>query len=163
MIKPLHQSGLIWLLLTLIVFALDQWTKVLASAELALHQPLALMPYLNLTLMHNTGAAFSFLSDAGGWQRWFFSVLAVAVSGFLVVWLAKLPANDKWQCAALALILGGAIGNVVDRIRMGYVVDFIDVYYQDWHWPAFNVADSSITIGAVMLVIHMIWGPKVEG
>ncbi len=141
-----------WLVLAVVVVVLDQSTKALASRFLELHQPLPVLPFLNLTLMHNPGAAFSLLSDAGGWQRWFFTGLALAVSAVIVWWLRRLPREEKWQGTALALVLGGALGNVWDRLQLGYVVDFIDVYYRDWHWPAFNVADSAITVGAVLLI-----------
>ena len=110
------------------------------------------------TLMHNTGAAFSFLSDAGGWQRWFLSAVAIGVSVFLVIWLKRLTDTQKLQATALALILGGAIGNVIDRLWLGHVVDFIQVYYDEWYWPAFNIADSAITIGAVLILYDSFFG-----
>jgi len=151
-------SGLKWLWLSVLVIVLDQFTKSLASQYLQLHVPVPLMPGLNLTLVHNTGAAFSFLSQAGGWQRWFFVVLALTVSVVLIFWMARLPQHYKgWVPASLALIIGGALGNVWDRALLGYVIDFIDVYYQVWHWPAFNIADSAITLGAIMLIIDTIW------
>ncbi|WP_127475923.1 signal peptidase II [Sulfurivermis fontis] len=149
-----------WLWLSVVVIALDQFTKVLATAKLALHEPVAVLPLFNLTLMHNTGAAFSFLSQAGGWQRWFFVAIAVAVSAALIAWLRQLQRHQVWLAAALALVLGGALGNVWDRIRLGYVVDFIDLYYGDWHWPAFNVADSAITVGAIMLLLDALRGER---
>ncbi len=142
-----------WLVLSLIIIVLDQLTKMLASHYLQLHVPVSIFPGFNLTLMHNTGAAFSFLSQAGGWQRWFFIALAIIVSIIILVWLFRLPANKHWVACALALILGGAIGNVWDRMMLSYVIDFIDVYYQELHWPAFNIADSAISVGAVMLLI----------
>lgn len=145
--------NLLWLLLSLIVVVLDQWTKQLATTHLLYANPVEVMPMLNWTLLHNTGAAFSFLSDAGGWQRWFFTILAIVVSVVLLVWIYRLRPQQRWLAVALALVLGGAIGNVWDRIYLGYVIDFIDVYYNDWHWPAFNIADSAITVGAVMLLI----------
>ena len=151
-----------WLWLAVVVLALDQLTKALASAHLALQKPVAVMPCVNLTLMHNTGAAFSFLGTEGGWQRWLFVVIAVAVSAGLLWWLRQLSPRDTWLAAALALVLGGALGNVLDRIVLGYVVDFIDVYYGQWHWPAFNVADSAITIGAVLLLFDAFWGRRRE-
>lgn len=146
-----------WLPLSLLVVFLDQVTKLLASHYLELHQPEPLLPGLNFTLMHNSGAAFSMLSQAGGWQRWFFITLAVVISSLIIVWLKSLPDYKRWTACALALILGGAIGNLLDRILLSYVVDFIDVYYQDWHWPAFNIADSAISVGAVMLIVDAIW------
>ncbi len=145
-----------WLALAGGVIVLDQATKVLATSMLSTHQPVAVTPFLNLTLTHNTGAAFSLLSDAGGWQRWFFSILSLAVSVFIVVWLARLPGRQRWLSCALALVLGGALGNLWDRLVRGAVVDFIDVYYRTWHWPAFNVADSAITVGVVMLLISIL-------
>jgi signal peptidase II len=146
-----------WLWLSVLVVILDQITKAVASHYLAMHAPVQLIPGLNFTLMHNTGAAFSILSQAGGWQRWFFIVLAGTISIAIIVWLANLPARNRWTASALAMILGGATGNLWDRIVLGYVVDYIDVFYRDWHWPAFNIADSAITIGAIMLIIDAIW------
>ena len=120
------------------------------------------MPMFNWTLMHNTGAAFSFLAEAGGWQRWFFAVIAIVVSIVIVVWIKRLRQDEKWQAIALALILGGAIGNVIDRILLGYVVDFIDIYYKQWSWPAFNIADSAIFIGVAMIIIESIREHRLE-
>lgn len=142
-----------WLWLSAVVIGLDQATKFLASTSLVLYEPRPVTPFFNLTLMHNTGAAFSFLSDAAGWQRWFFVVIALGISGAVAVWLYRLRPGQTWLAAALALILGGALGNVWDRITLGYVVDFIELYYHRWHWPAFNVADSAISVGAAMLVL----------
>ena len=143
----------VWLAFILALVALDQWTKGLAQAGLAYREPVAIAPFLNLTLAFNPGAAFSFLGDAGGWQRWFLSGVGVAVSAGLLVWLLRLPqTNGKALPLALALIIGGALGNVWDRIVLGVVVDFIDVHWKGWHWPAFNVADSAITIGAVLFI-----------
>ncbi len=155
-----------WLWLALAVVAVDQATKLWAEAALELHRPLELLPGFNITLSYNTGAAFSFLAGAGGWQRWFFVVLALVVTIFLVRWLASLGRGERWLAIALAFILGGAVGNVIDRLWYGHVVDFIDVYYVaqsclpffaavrgQCHWPTFNIADSAIFIGAVMLLI----------
>lgn len=144
---------LVWLWLAAVVIALDQITKYWAQTLLALHQPEAVMPFLNMTLMYNPGAAFSFLADAGGWQRWFFIALAVLVSLVLFFWMARLKSGERWTAIGLSLVLGGALGNVVDRILHGHVIDFIDVYYRQWHWPAFNVADSAITAGVVLLLL----------
>lgn len=149
-----------WLWLSVVIIVIDQLTKYLASDMLLLHEPVEIMPFFNLTLAHNTGAAFSFLSDASGWQRWFFIVLALVVSVVILLWMRGLARNASHIAISLALILGGALGNVWDRIQLGYVVDFIDVYYDQWHWPAFNVADSSITIGTVLLIIDAIWGMR---
>jgi signal peptidase II len=148
-------SGLRWLWLSVTIVVLDQWTKTLIVAHFALYERLEMWPVLSITRLHNTGAAFSFLSDAGGWQRWFFVVLGLAVSGLVTVWLRRLPARGRsWLAAALAMIVGGAVGNIIDRLLHGYVVDFISVHYDRWFFPAFNVADSAITIGAVMLLIE---------
>ncbi|MGI9228391.1 MAG: signal peptidase II [Gammaproteobacteria bacterium] len=143
-----------WLLLSALVVAVDQLSKFLAVRQLDFGEPYHLLPGFNLTLVHNTGAAFSFLQDAGGWQRYFFIVLAVIVSLAVIVWLLRLPRQQHWPALALALILGGALGNLWDRLQLGYVIDFLDVYYGRWHWPVFNVADSAITLGAVLLIIN---------
>jgi signal peptidase II len=142
-----------WLWITAVVLVLDLVTKAFASDQLALHQAVPVIDgFFNLTLMHNTGAAFSFLSDASGWQRWFFTIVALLVSAGIVYWLWRMPASQRWVAIALALILGGALGNLWDRITLGYVVDFIQIYYDHWYWPAFNIADSAITIGAIILI-----------
>jgi signal peptidase II len=151
-------GALVWMWLSLLVVILDQVTKVWVSATLALHQSIAVLPFFNLVLVHNEGAAWSILATAGGWQRWFLSGLAILISGVIVVWLSRLNRQQRWFACALALILGGALGNVIDRLMYGYVVDFIDIYYQQWHWPAFNIADSAISIGAVMLLIDVLRG-----
>jgi signal peptidase II len=150
----------VWLLLSAVVIALDLWTKAIALDHLALHEPVPVIAgWLNWTLTYNYGAAFSFLSDAGGWQRWFFSALAVGVSLLLAVWLTRIPRHDWRQALPFALIIGGAIGNLVDRIRYGYVVDFIDAYWGEHHWPAFNIADSAIVGGAIGMVLFTILAP----
>ncbi len=146
-------GGLVWLWLTLLVVILDQWTKFLAETHLVYLDPVPVIPSFNLMLAYNTGAAFSFLSDAGGWQRWFFTVLKLVISGVIIYWLYTLKPQQKWLAIALALILGGAIGNVWDRIQLGHVVDFIQLYYQSWYWPTFNIADSAICVGAVIFII----------
>ncbi len=149
-----------WLWLSALVLVLDQVTKYLVTDSLQLYQSIPILPSLNLVLAHNTGAAFSFLSDAGGWQRWLFTVLAIVVSAVILVWIVRLKQHELRLAIALSLVLGGAIGNVWDRITLGYVVDFIDVYYGDWHWPAFNVADSAICIGAVLLIIDALFNKE---
>ncbi|WP_455204808.1 signal peptidase II [Kaarinaea lacus] len=149
-----------WLWVSGLVIILDLVTKAMASEYLLLHQPVNLFPGFNFTLMHNTGAAFSFLSEATGWQRWFFSIVAIVVSAVIVVWLMKLQKGQTWLAIALAMILGGALGNVWDRLTLGYVVDFIDVYVQTAHWPAFNIADSAISVGAVILIYDSFRGQK---
>lgn len=152
-----RDSGWRWLWLSALVLVIDQATKQWVSAALDLYQRVALIPMLDLTLVHNRGAAFSFLSDASGWQRWFFAVLAVGISIAILVWLRRLPRAEMRTAIGLALILGGAIGNVWDRMLHGHVVDFILVYYRDWHWPAFNVADSAIFIGVALLILDSLF------
>jgi len=143
----------LWLFVSAGVIALDLFTKQRVSEALDLYRPVEVYSWLNITLAHNYGAAFSFLSDAGGWQRWFFVGLASVVSLLLLVWLLRLPRREWVTGLGLALVLGGAVGNLVDRIKLGYVVDFIDVHYGGWHYPAFNVADSAITCGVVLLLL----------
>jgi signal peptidase II len=146
----------VWLLVTAVVIVLDWYSKQWVSAALELYRPQEVFSWLNITLAHNYGAAFSFLSDAGGWQRWFFIVLASVVSLMLLVWLLRLPRREWVTALGLALVLGGAIGNLIDRIQLGYVVDFVDVHYAGWHYPAFNVADSAITCGVILLLLDTV-------
>ena len=146
-----------WYVLALAVIVLDHLTKWMATHMLDYAQPVVLLPVLDLTLLHNRGAAFSFLSDAGGWQRWFFAAIALGVSGWIAWWLRTLPAGKAWLATALSLILGGAIGNLIDRVLLGHVVDFISVHWGRHYFPAFNVADSAITVGAVMMVIDTLF------
>lgn len=143
---------LIWLWLSVLVLVLDQLTKRVVDTSMQLHQTIELLPFFQLTYMRNEGAAFSFLSGAGGWQRWFFISLAIIASVFICFWLGKLSREQLREAIAWALVLGGALGNLIDRIFHGYVIDFLDVYYGDWHWPAFNVADSAITLGVILLL-----------
>ena len=145
-----------WLGLAGLVIVLDQLTKLWVLATLKLGERIEVTSFFNLVLVFNPGAAFSFLSDAGGWQRWFFVVLAIAVSGWLT-FLIRRPAAERLQPLAAALILGGALGNVVDRIRFGAVVDFVDVHAAGWHWPAFNVADSAISVGVALLILQQLF------
>lgn len=142
------------------VVALDQATKHFAETLLVMHQPVSVLPSFNWMLAYNTGAAFSFLRDAGGWQRWFFLSLSTLVGIGLIVWLWRLKPHEKRLGAALALILGGAIGNLVDRAWLGHVIDFIQLYYDRWYWPTFNVADSAITVGAVLLVLDSLFSKE---
>jgi signal peptidase II len=143
-----------WLWLGMVTIALDQWTKSLIVERFDEFGGVVLLPVLELMRLHNEGAAFSFLSDAGGWQRWVFICLAVVVSAAILVWLRRLPATGQSLLAAgLSLILGGALGNVIDRVVHGYVIDFIRVHYEEHYFPAFNVADSAITVGAALIVL----------
>ncbi len=154
---PAQVGALKWLWLTLLVILLDLGSKWLASTQLVYAQPVPVLPFFNLTLLHNPGAAFSFLAGAGGWQRWFFALVAIGVCVVLLQWLRATPAKQWWMRTALALIMGGALGNLYDRIIHGYVVDFISVYYGDWYFPAFNLADSAITVGAAILIFDMVF------
>jgi len=147
-----------WLWLSALVLVLDQFSKWLAAGTLEFGVPVELVPMLALRLAHNFGAAFSFLGDAAGWQRWFFVVLAVVVCTVLLVWLGRLQRHETRIALPLSLIIGGAAGNVIDRVLYGYVIDFIDVYYGDWHWPTFNVADSAISVGAALLLFDALFG-----
>ena len=143
-----------WYLLAALVVAADQFTKGLATGALQYGRPVEVLPWLNMTLQHNTGAAFSFLSDASGWQRYFFTGIAAVISVVLVAWLYRMPRGQVLLAVGLALILGGAIGNVWDRVSLGYVVDFISVHWQQrYFFPAFNIADSAITIGAACVLL----------
>jgi len=141
-----------WLWLSVLAIVLDQASKLTVDSTMQLYESIPLMPYFNLTYVHNTGAAFSFLSEAGGWQRWFFATLALIISAVLSVWMARLQKHETLLAVALALVLGGAIGNLIDRLAYGYVIDFLDVYYNTWHWPAFNIADSAITLGVMLML-----------
>jgi len=156
-----RRGGAVWLLLSLLVIALDQLTKAIALGALEPYVPHAVIPgFLNWTLAFNTGAAFSFLADQEGWQRWLFTSLAIVVSIVLARWLARTPRGDWRTALPLALVIGGALGNLIDRLRAGHVTDFIQVYYRDWAFPSFNVADSAISVGAVLLVWFGLFGSK---
>lgn len=146
-----------WLLLSIFVVLLDQATKGLAKHFLVYQRPYELTSFLSFTLNYNFGAAFSFLGDAGGWQRYLFIAIAIVISVILFAWLCKLGRHEKLKALGLSLILGGAIGNVIDRIRLGYVTDFIDFHWQGWHYPTFNVADSFVCVGAFFLILGLIW------
>ena len=151
-----------WLVLSLLVLVIDQVSKAHFEGALQMYQQIVVIPdYFSWTLAYNTGAAFSFLADGGGWQRWLFAVIAVVVSAVLVVWLKRLGRDDTWLAIALALVLGGALGNLYDRIALGHVIDFILVHWQNRHYfPAFNFADSAITVGAIMLALDMFKSKK---
>lgn len=149
--------------ISVVVFALDQATKLLAVKYLLGRPPVEIMPGFDLQLVYNAGAAFGFLDDAGGWQNTFFVVVAAAISLFIVLQLRKLTRAELQIAVAYALILGGALGNVVDRVRQGYVVDFIHWFYNDYHWPNFNIADAAISIGAVLLILDVFGARLLKG
>ncbi len=148
---------LAWLWLSVLVFVLDQASKAYFEGALTLYQQIVVIPdYFSWTLAYNTGAAFSFLADSSGWQRWLFALIAIGVSAVLVIWLKRLKVAETWLAIALALVLGGALGNLYDRVMLGHVVDFILVHWQNrWYFPAFNIADSAITVGAILLALDM--------
>lgn len=152
-----------WLWLVLFVIVVDQVTKWLATAFLSYGQPVFLLPVFDLTLLHNTGAAFSFLANSGGWQRWFFALIAVGMTVYLTYWLYKTPSNQRLLCLSLALIIGGAVGNLIDRVYHGYVVDFISVHWANYYFPAFNMADSAITVGAVLMIWQLLTDKSEQG
>ena len=142
----------LWLGVALITLLLDQLTKIAVVGAFQLGEALPITSFFNLVRVHNPGAAFSFLADAGGWQRWFFTGLGVLAAG-VMVYLLRMHAGQTLFCLALSLLLGGAVGNVIDRLLYSYVIDFLDFYYGTWHFPAFNVADSAITLGAGLLIL----------
>lgn len=153
MFNKFFSSGLRWLWITMIVLVLDRLTKSLAQEYLSAYSTLAVTPGFNLVLSYNKGAAFSFLDQAAGWQTWIFGGIAVVVSASILVWLSRVTWRDWWVCIALSLIISGALGNLWDRIIYGHVIDFIQLYISHFYWPVFNVADSAICIGAVMLFV----------
>jgi signal peptidase II len=152
-----------YLWLTGVIIVLDLASKAVVSQHFSLYEIMPVIPgWFNLTLAHNSGAAFSFLADESGWQRWFFAAIALIVSAIIFFWIKRLQEHERWLAIALALVLGGALGNLWDRLTLGYVVDFLDFYYQNssqraMHWPAFNVADMAISIGAFILIIDALF------
>ncbi len=159
-----QRGSLVWLWLSALVIGLDLLTKWVVEYYLIIYQQVPIIDgFFAITLAYNPGAAFSFLADAGGWQRWFFIAVAVGVSVMLLLWLARLP-REKWlEAMALSLVLGGALGNLYDRVVHGHVVDFILVHWHDnWYFPAFNVADSAITVGAALLILDIFRSPSKE-
>jgi len=149
----LKNSGLSWLWLTVLWLIADQVTKQLVVNNFELFQSVNVLPFFNLTYVQNPGAAFSFLADQDGWQRWFFTAIAAIASIVFSVWLAKTPKSQTLLSISIALMLSGALGNLIDRVLFGYVIDFLDFYIGNKHWPAFNVADSMIFIGAALMII----------
>ncbi|MCU7555719.1 signal peptidase II [Alteromonas sp. ASW11-19] len=148
-------TGLRFLWISVVGFVLDQWSKYAVMDAMALYDSVQVLPFFNITYVHNYGAAFSFLHSAGGWQRWFFTAIALVVSAMILWWLRQTPKEQRLLPVAFAFILGGALGNVYDRIVHGYVIDFLDFYVGNWSWPAFNIADSVIFIGAALLILDM--------
>lgn len=153
MLNVFKNTGLKFLALSLLLFIADQATKIAILNTFELYEDVNILPIFDLTYVRNYGAAFSFLSDAGGWQRYFFTTIAVVISTLLIYWMYKTPVNQKLPLYSYSLILSGALGNVWDRINYGYVVDFLHFYYQNWHFPAFNVADIAISCGAFLLIV----------
>jgi signal peptidase II len=153
-------NSLPWYALALVLLLADQASKALAVGTLDYAAPVRLFAWFDLTLHYNEGAAFSFLSGAGGWQRWFFAALAIGVSAAIALWLYRLG-KRQWPLAlGLALVLGGAVGNLIDRLRLGYVVDFISVHYRDWYFPTFNVADAAISVGAAVIILDSLFSAE---
>jgi len=154
------KAYLLWLGLAATIVLCDQLSKYIIMQNLLLYQLHALSSFLNLTLIYNSGAAFSFLSQHTQLAFWLFSLIAIVISVVLVVGIKRLPARQPLMAAALSLVLGGAVGNVIDRFTHGYVVDFLDFHYQGWHFPAFNVADSAISLGAVLLLVYVVFNRR---
>ena len=149
-----------WLSLSAFILALDLMTKSWVEMVFQVRERLSITPFFDLTLAYNKGAAFSFLANAGGWQRWFFTAIAVVVVGIMLGWLRKLKEDEKWLACALALIMGGALGNLYDRVLYGQVTDFLLFYVHPYYFPAFNVADMAISVGAFMLIVDIFRGGK---
>lgn len=150
----MKSTGLRWLWLALVVLVVDLGSKQWVMTHFQLGESLPLIPFFNLTYAHNPGAAFSFLADKGGWQRWFFAVIALAITAALLVLMYRSSASQKLNNIAYAMIIGGAVGNLTDRLVHGYVIDFVDFYINDWHYPIFNIADAGICIGALLIVLE---------
>lgn len=148
-------SKWLWFFISAWVIVIDQVTKYLANTRLELYHSDSIFPAFNLTLAYNTGIAFSFFNASGPWHQWILTGFSLIMSILLFIWMIRLPKHDQWQLFALSLILGGAIGNLMDRMMLGYVIDFIDIYYKNYHWPIFNIADSAISIGTVIIAIHL--------
>jgi len=150
-----------WLWLSVLVLVIDQASKFYFEHRLDLYEQIVVIPdYFSWVLAYNTGAAFSFLADGSGWQRWLFALIAIVVSAVLIVWLKRLGRDETWLAIALALVLGGALGNLYDRMAIGHVIDFIFVHWKEHGFPAFNFADSAITVGAIMLALDMFKSKK---
>ncbi|MCP4491195.1 MAG: lipoprotein signal peptidase [Gammaproteobacteria bacterium] len=155
---PDTQLKTLWI--SFLIIGLDQATKLIAVSLLPFRQTVSVIPYFDWYLTHNPGAAFSFLAEAGGWQRWFFTITSIVISAIIFVWLRKLESDDRFTAIALCLILGGAIGNLIDRIYLGYVIDYIQVWLGSYPWPAFNIADAAISVGAAFLLLSSFVSPQ---
>jgi signal peptidase II len=149
--KNIYNTGLFWLWIAVLIFVLDRYTKIWALHHLVMYEPLKIFSFFNLTLAFNTGAAFSFLHTASGWQHWFLGGLACVVSLVILYWLYQLPVRAWFLSVALCLTIGGALGNLWDRVTYAHVIDFLDFHIGSWHWPIFNIADSGICVGAGMM------------
>lgn len=161
MTQKIYQKYWFWLIVALIVVALDQWSKIAAVNNCTYGEMcVSLTSFFDFRLHYNSGAAFSFLAEAGGWQRWFFGVIAIVASVLLIIWIYKSAAQKPIEAFALSFILGGALGNLYDRIVLGHVVDFIHFYYQSWSFPVFNLADSAITLGAIVIIVDMLFAKE---
>ncbi|MFV9988812.1 MAG: signal peptidase II [Coxiella endosymbiont of Dermacentor nuttalli] len=155
-----RKTALTWLWLSVFIITIDQLTKYLVLHYLTFGSTVKNFSWLNLTLNYNTGAAFSFLSTESGWQVYFFSLISLIVVIFLIVWLSRTQRSDKWRALGFSLIVGGALGNFIDRVRLGYVIDFMDFHIKNWHYATFNVADSAICIGVFLLIVFLLDCPK---
>lgn len=151
--NPICSTGLRWLWLTVVILIVDLSSKQLILNHFQLYESIPLMPYFNLAYAQNPGAAFSFLADKGGGQRWFFAFVAIVICVVLIVMMYRQSVNKKLSNIAYALVIGGALGNLCDRLVHGFVVDFIDFYVGDWHWPTFNIADMAICVGAALIIL----------
>lgn len=160
--KLFSETGLRFLWISALVVALDLWSKYEIIGNMALSESIQILPFFNLTYVRNYGAAFSFLHDASGWQRWFFTAIAITVSAVILWWLKQSDKQQKLLPVAFCFILGGALGNVYDRLIHGFVIDFLDFYVGEWSWPAFNIADSAIFIGAALLIWDMLTSKQDE-
>jgi signal peptidase II len=158
--RKLSLTGVPWLWLSILVLLVDQLSKIIALKNLSAYEPVRQFAYFNFTLAYNKGAAFSFLRDASGWQTWLFGSISVVVSAMIVIWLYRSGYKQRWLSCALALIVGGALGNLLDRILYGYVIDFLDFHYHQLHFPTFNLADSAICVGAFMLFVDVFFKSK---
>ncbi|WP_267256363.1 signal peptidase II [Coxiella endosymbiont of Ornithodoros maritimus] len=162
MVKKKSKKACSWLWLSVLVILLDQSSKCLANHFLAFGHPVKILPFLNFTLSYNTGAAFSFLGTENGWQIILFAAISFVVSVFLILWLNRTPRSEIMMSLGLSLIIGGALGNFIDRLHWKYVTDFIDFHIKDWHFATFNVADSAICVGVFLLIVHMLLTPRAK-